>query len=841
MSDAYILDAVRTPFGRYGGALAGVRPDDLGAHVVEALLDARARPRPRADRRRHLRQRQRRGRGQPQRRAAWPCCSPGLPTTVPGATPSTASAARASTRRCRPAAPIETGDADVVLVGGVESMSRAPWVVLKPEKGFPAGPHDDALDDARLAHGQPGHARRSGRSRSARAPRSSPASTTSAARRRTRSRCAATSAPPPPGSAGFYDDWVVPVAETELVRDEGIRADTSLEKLAKLKPAFVKDGTVTAGNASPLNDGASAVLIASEAGAQKAGREPLARIAGRGTFAVDPDIFGIGPVEAANRALKRAGIGWDDVDAVELNEAFAAQSLACLGEWPDLDPERVNVNGGAIAIGHPLGASGGRILGTLAYTLQGQRLEVRRRRDLHRRRPGPGDRPGGGVTTSETTPTATRRSTTRATSRRALRHPKQPLIALPQRLTEITGAGPRRGPPRRARPRPHPPARRRAAWASGSSSTATSRRTTGGPCPTRWSRSGRPTPAAATATAGTTGRAPLDPNFTRRRALPDRQGRLLPLRHDPARRLPVGQPRQRLAPRAHPLQPVRARVHAAARDADVLPGRPAVLPGPDVQLGRRPRPEGRAADDQRASTTSRPRSSGRSRSAGTSCCAARRPRRPRSRTHDARLADRRPVPLDRAAVAGRPGRRARGHAGPHPPLRQVFDGAGELDPRRADRDLAGRPRRQLRHATSAASAAAPTNDDGDWEIFTVKPGALGDGQAKHIDVSVFARGMLNRCVTRIYFADEDNARRPGARDRPGGPPRHAARAARPTTATASTSTSRARVRPSSSSSDDSSPASSRAAASPSRSAAARGCRRCSSSRPRSRARRRTRA
>ena len=109
--------------------------------------------------------------------------------------------------------------------------------------------------------------------------------------------------------------------------------------------------------------------MASEAGAAKAGRAPIARIAGRGTFAVDPDIFGIGPVEAANQALERAGIGWDDVDAVELNEAFAAQSLACVGEWP-IDPERVNVNGGAIAIGHPLGASGGRILGTLAYTLK---------------------------------------------------------------------------------------------------------------------------------------------------------------------------------------------------------------------------------------------------------------------------------------------------------------------------------------------------------------------------------------------------------------------------------------------------------------------------------------
>jgi len=168
---------------------------------------------------------------------------------------------------------------------------------------------------------------------------------------------------------GFYDPWVVPVPGTELTQDENLRRDTSLEKLAKLKPAFVKDGTVTAGNASPLNDGASAVLIASEAGAKKAGRAPIARIAGRGTFAVDPDIFGIGPVEAANRALKRAGITWADVDAVELNEAFAAQSLACVNSWP-IDPDRVNVNGGAIALGHPLGCTGAKLTTTLLYEMQ---------------------------------------------------------------------------------------------------------------------------------------------------------------------------------------------------------------------------------------------------------------------------------------------------------------------------------------------------------------------------------------------------------------------------------------------------------------------------------------
>jgi acetyl-CoA acetyltransferase family protein len=164
---------------------------------------------------------------------------------------------------------------------------------------------------------------------------------------------------------GFYDEWVVAVPDTELERDENVRADTSLEKLGKLKPAFVKDGTVTAGNASSLNDGAGALVI----GDESLDGEPLARIVGRGTHAVDPDIFGIAPVEAANKALAKAGIGWDQVEVVELNEAFAAQSLACIGEWP-IDPERVNPNGGAIAIGHPLGASGARILATLAHELR---------------------------------------------------------------------------------------------------------------------------------------------------------------------------------------------------------------------------------------------------------------------------------------------------------------------------------------------------------------------------------------------------------------------------------------------------------------------------------------
>jgi acetyl-CoA acyltransferase len=168
---------------------------------------------------------------------------------------------------------------------------------------------------------------------------------------------------------GFYDDLVTAVPDTELARDEGIRSDTTVEKLAKLKPSFRPDGTITAGNASPLNDGASALLMGSQRAAEVIRSDPVARIAGRGASALEPQMFGYAPVEAAEIALRRAGITWSEVGAVELNEAFAVQSLVCIDAW-GVDPEIVNVHGGAIAIGHPLGASGGRILGTLAKVLR---------------------------------------------------------------------------------------------------------------------------------------------------------------------------------------------------------------------------------------------------------------------------------------------------------------------------------------------------------------------------------------------------------------------------------------------------------------------------------------
>jgi acetyl-CoA acetyltransferase family protein len=363
MSDAFVFDAVRVPFGRYGGALAGVRPDDLAAHVVKALLDRHPDLEP--ERINDVMFGNANGAGEDNRNVArMAVLLAELPTSIPGTTinrlcGSSLDAAIQASRA------VETGDADVILVGGVESMSRAPWVMLKPEKGFPPGSqtlHSTTLGWRMVNPDMPEQWTISLGESTEKLAGIYGIGREEQDEFALRSHQRAAKA----WDDGLYDGWVVPVPDTDLTRDEPIRADTSLEKLAKLKPAFKRDGTVTAGNASPLNDGAAAVLI----GSADAGLgEPLVRVAGRGAHAVDPDVFGIGPVEAANRALERAGIGWRDVDLVELNEAFAAQSLACLREWQELDPDKLNVSGGAIALGHPLGASGARILGTLAHGL----------------------------------------------------------------------------------------------------------------------------------------------------------------------------------------------------------------------------------------------------------------------------------------------------------------------------------------------------------------------------------------------------------------------------------------------------------------------------------------
>jgi acetyl-CoA acetyltransferase family protein len=367
MSAAYVIDAVRTPFGRYGGGLAAVRPDDLAAHAVRALLDRAPELDPaRVD---DVLFGDANQAGEDNRnvaRMAW--LLNGLPTSVPGATINRlcASSLEAAVQASRA---IETGDASIVLVGGVESMSRAPWVLLKTERPYPRDHQQLWSTTLGWRMVNPNMPEQWTISLGASAEKL--AGLYSITRKAQdefalRSHQLAQAA----WESGFYSEWVVPVPGTELERDENIRPDTTLEKLAKLKPAFAEDGTVTAGNSSPLNDGAGAALLADEAGAQAIGREPLARIVSRGVAAVDPDVFGIAPVEAADTALQRAGITWEDVAVVELNEAFASQCLADIGEWKGLDPDRVNPNGGAIALGHPLGASGVRVLGGLAHELK---------------------------------------------------------------------------------------------------------------------------------------------------------------------------------------------------------------------------------------------------------------------------------------------------------------------------------------------------------------------------------------------------------------------------------------------------------------------------------------
>jgi acetyl-CoA acetyltransferase family protein len=371
MSDAFVIDAIRTPIGRYGGALAGTRPDDLAAHVVRTIVDRSPELAAAPETIDDVFFGAANASGEDNRDVArMAVLLAGLPTSVPGVTLNRlcGSGLEAAIDASRA---IEVGDASLTIAGGVESMSRAPWVLLKPAKGFPAGHetlHSTTLGWRMVNPKMPdAWTIPLGETAEILADRyeiSREAQDAFAVKSHQRAHAA--------WEAGFYDEWVVGVPDVELSRDEGIRPDSSIEKLAKLKPAFRPGGTVTAGNSSPLNDGAAAVLIGDQAAADRLGRAPLARIAGRGVHGVDPDIFGIAPVEAANKALKRAGIGWGDLKAVELNEAFAAQSLACLAEWTELDPELVNIQGGAVAIGHPLGCSGVRILGTLAHELRRQ-------------------------------------------------------------------------------------------------------------------------------------------------------------------------------------------------------------------------------------------------------------------------------------------------------------------------------------------------------------------------------------------------------------------------------------------------------------------------------------
>jgi len=358
MSEVFIRDAVRTPVGRLGGSLATTRPDDLAATVVRALAERNG-----LETVDEVYFGDANQAGEDNRNVArMAVLLAGLPTSIPGATVnrlcgSGMEAAFSASRA------IAAGDEELCIAGGVESMSRAPWVVLKPDRPFPRTHEtmhsttlgwrmvNPAMPDAwtvTLGEGAEILADRYGITRERQ----------DAFALDSHRKAAAA------WERGAFADEVVPVPDADLERDESIRADSTLEKLGGLKPVFRNDGTVTAGNSSPMNDGASALLLsADEAGA-------LARIASRAASAIEPPLYGIGPVEAAGKALERAGIGWGDLTAVELNEAFAAQALACLAEWKELDPEIVNVNGGAIALGHALGNSGTRLLTTLAHELR---------------------------------------------------------------------------------------------------------------------------------------------------------------------------------------------------------------------------------------------------------------------------------------------------------------------------------------------------------------------------------------------------------------------------------------------------------------------------------------
>jgi 3-oxoadipyl-CoA thiolase len=361
---AVVLAGVRTPIGRYGGALSGVRPDDLAGLVIREVVDRSGVPEGDIE-------------------EVWLGCAnqagednrnvarmgallAGLPESVAGVTVNRlcASGLSAVVGACHA---VIAGDGDLFVAGGVESMSRAPMVYAKPDKAFARG--NVTVYDTHLgwrfpnprmeemfpleAMGETGEnvAERWGISREDQ----------DAFAHASQQRWAAAA------EAGRFDDELVPVGE--LARDEHPRPETTLEKLASLKPAFRKDGTVTAGNSSGINDGAAALVIASEEKARELGIEPLGTFVGSAAAGVDPRVMGVGPVPAVQKLLARTGVAVGDLDLVELNEAFASQSLAVIREL-DLDPEKVNVNGGAIALGHPLGMSGARLVVSLLHELR---------------------------------------------------------------------------------------------------------------------------------------------------------------------------------------------------------------------------------------------------------------------------------------------------------------------------------------------------------------------------------------------------------------------------------------------------------------------------------------
>jgi 3-oxoadipyl-CoA thiolase len=373
MTEALILDALRTPIGRYAGALSAVRPDDLAARVIASAVERNGIDGAQVDDVYFGGANQA---GEDNRNVArMGALLAGLPVEVPGVTVNRlcASGLEAVTQAARA---VRLGDADLVLAGGVESMTRAPLVQLKPERGFPRGSPEVADSTIGWRFVNPRMAERystegMGETAENVAERYE-VTRVDQDRFALESHRRAVAAQ----EAGVFAREIVSVevrqrrnGEVTLVEaDEGPRRDTTLDRLAKLRPVFREGGSVTAGNSSQINDGAACLVIASERGAGALGKAPLARIVSTGGAGVDPGFMGIGPVPATRKALDRAGLAIDDMDLVELNEAFAAQVLPCMREL-GIPHEKLNVNGGAIAIGHPLGATGARLVGTLAWEL----------------------------------------------------------------------------------------------------------------------------------------------------------------------------------------------------------------------------------------------------------------------------------------------------------------------------------------------------------------------------------------------------------------------------------------------------------------------------------------
>jgi len=375
----YVIDAVRTPIARYRGALASIRPDDLAAHVVRGLVDRQPELGARLDQVVFGATNQA---GEDNRNVArMALLLAGLPYDVPGVTVNRlcGSGLEAINDAARM---IAVGESEVAIAGGVESMTRAPFSMPKASEAFDRNP--PPIYDTTLGWRYPNPKMQERFELISMGETAENVAKKYGITRQEQDEFALSSQRKAAAAweASAFADEIVPVPVPQrkgepvlFARDESVRSDTTIEGLAKLRPAFRAGGSVTAGNSSPLNDGAAAVLLVSEDVVKELGLEPMARFVASATAGVDPSYMGEGPIPATKKVFSRAGLRAPNLDLVELNEAFAAQSIACI-RGLDLDPEKVNVNGGAIALGHPIGASGARIVTTLVHAMKARKARL---------------------------------------------------------------------------------------------------------------------------------------------------------------------------------------------------------------------------------------------------------------------------------------------------------------------------------------------------------------------------------------------------------------------------------------------------------------------------------